>query len=128
MTPAITSPVETLNCGWRRLKGGVCWSEVCKPRIGALFAGRKVYVQGLDNDINTSVFTYGLESVNPDEYYNENLGPKRSAGRPLPDFGPLSKLTPGPCCRNTPGQITYFKFKGFRGYFDEPPPIPGWNP
>lgn len=105
--------------GWGVLVGSV------QTTYGALFAGRKVYVQGLDNDINTSVFTYGLESVNPDEYYNENLVlSDLPAGRYrvlVPFLGALLDHE----VEIRPGQITYFKFKGFRGYFDEPPPIPG---
>ena len=105
--------------GWGVLVGSV------QTTYGALFAGRKVYVQGLDNDINTSVFTYGLESVNPDEYYNENLVlSDLPAGRYrvlVPFLGALLDHE----VEIRPGQVTYFKFKGFRGYFDEPPPIPG---
>jgi murein DD-endopeptidase MepM/ murein hydrolase activator NlpD len=105
--------------GWGVLVGSV------QTTYGALFAGRKVYVQGLDNDINTSVFTYGLESVNPDEYYNENLVlSDLPAGRYrilVPFLGALLDHV----VEIRPGQITYFKFKGFRGYFDDPPPIPG---
>jgi murein DD-endopeptidase MepM/ murein hydrolase activator NlpD len=105
--------------GWGVLVGSV------QTTYGALFAGRKVYVQGLDNDINTSVFTYGLESVNPDEYYNENFVlSDLPAGRYrilVPFLGSLLDHV----VEIHPGQITYFKFKGFRGYFDAPPPIPG---
>jgi murein DD-endopeptidase MepM/ murein hydrolase activator NlpD len=105
--------------GWGVLVGSI------QTTYGALFAGRKVYVQGLDNDINTSVFTYGLESVNPDEYYNENLVlSDLPAGRYrvlVPFLGAFLDHE----VEIRPGQITYFKFKGFRGFFDEPPPIPG---
>jgi murein DD-endopeptidase MepM/ murein hydrolase activator NlpD len=105
--------------GWGVLVGSI------QTTYGALFAGRKVYVQGLENDINTSVFTYELESVNPDEYYDENLVlSDLPAGRYrvlVPFLGTLLDHE----VEIRPGQITYFKFKGFRGYFDEPPPIPG---
>lgn len=105
--------------GWGVLVGSV------QTTYGALFAGRKVYVQGLDNDINTSVFTYGLESVNPDEYYDENLVLSDLPAGRYRILVPFLNSLLDHVVEIRPGQITYFKFKGFRGYFDEPPPIPG---
>jgi hypothetical protein len=105
--------------GWGVLVGSI------QTTYGALFSGRKVYVQGLDNDINTSVFSYGLESVNPDEYYNENLVlSDLPAGRYRILIDYLGGLIDHEV-EIRPGQITYFKFKGFKGFFDEPPPVPG---
>jgi murein DD-endopeptidase MepM/ murein hydrolase activator NlpD len=105
--------------GWGVLVGSV------QTTYGALFAGRKIYVQGLDNDINTSVFTYGLESVNPDEYYNENLVLSDLPAGRYRILVPFLNSLLDHVVEVRPGQITYFKFKGFRGYFDDPPPIPG---
>jgi hypothetical protein len=107
--------------GWGVLVGSV------QTTYGALYAGKKIYVQGLDNDVNLSVFTYELESVHSDEYYDENLVlSDLPAGRYrvlVPFLGALLDHE----IEIRPGQITYFKFKGFRGFFDDPPPVPGMD-
>jgi murein DD-endopeptidase MepM/ murein hydrolase activator NlpD len=107
--------------GWGVLVGSV------QTTYGALYASRKVYVQGLDNDLNLSVYTYGLEAVQPDDYYNENLVlSDLPAGRYrvlVPFLGALLDHE----VEIQPGQVTYFKFKGFKGFFDDPPPVPGMD-
>jgi murein DD-endopeptidase MepM/ murein hydrolase activator NlpD len=105
--------------GWGVLAGSV------QTTYGTLYNSRKVYIQGLDNNINVSVYTYGLEAVQSDDYYNENMVlSDLPAGRYrvlIQFYGALLDHE----VEIRPGQVTYFKFKGFRGYFDEPPPIAG---
>jgi murein DD-endopeptidase MepM/ murein hydrolase activator NlpD len=107
--------------GWGVLVGSV------QTTYGALYDSKKVYVQGLDNDVNLSVYTYGLEAVQPDDYYNENLVlSDLPAGRYrvlVPFLGALLDHQ----VVVQPGQVTYFKFKGFKGFYDDPPPIPGMD-
>jgi murein DD-endopeptidase MepM/ murein hydrolase activator NlpD len=105
--------------GWGVLVGSVLTT------YGALHASQKVYVQSMDNDQSWSVYTYGKEAVQPDDYYGENLVlSDLPAGRYkvlVPYLGSLFDHE----VIIAPGQVTYFKFKGFRGFFDERPPVPG---
>ena len=105
--------------GWGVLAGSVLTTD------GELYSRQKVFVQSLDSDQSLSVYTYGKEGVYPDEYYGENLVlSDLPAGRYrvlVPYLGSLFDHE----VVISPGQVTYFKFKGFNGFFDEPPPIPG---
>jgi hypothetical protein len=83
-----------------------------------------VLLKSLDTEKQYSVKTYGPLTVNSDDYYKENvvLGDLPAGVYELNiPYGALNRKVN---IQILPGQITYFSFYGYRGYYFTLPPVP----
>jgi murein DD-endopeptidase MepM/ murein hydrolase activator NlpD len=83
-----------------------------------------VLLKSLDTEKQYIVKTYGPLTVNSDDYYKENvvLGDLPAGVYELNiPYGALNRKVN---IQILPGQITYFSFYGYRGYYFTLPPVP----
>ncbi len=83
-----------------------------------------VYIRALDTTREWTVYTYGPESVRPDDYYNENMViSDLPAGRYriAIQYGDANNYL---TVQIVPGQVTYFSFRGEHGYSRDLPLAP----
>ena len=84
-----------------------------------------VIVDSLDADRRWRVHTYGPNTVLPDPYYNENMVlSDLPAGKYRIMIQYLGSYLDHEI-EIKPGLVTYFSFKGYKGYYEIPPPLPG---
>ncbi len=84
-----------------------------------------ILIQGLDNNREWTVYTYGYGAVVPDPYYNENMVIGDLPAGKYQISVPYSDGTKRTEIEILPGQITYFSFRGSFGFSLTPPPTPG---
>jgi murein DD-endopeptidase MepM/ murein hydrolase activator NlpD len=103
--------------GWGVLVGRVMSTG------GAVLHYHQVIVRPVDNPKQYwLVYTYGPETVHPDDYFQENLVlsdlPAGKYVMQIPYFGYYFYFD----IEIQPGQVTYFTFRGYKGVTFEPPP------
>jgi hypothetical protein len=105
--------------GWGILVGRVMNSG------GLTLKNQLVVVESLENGQRWRIRTYGPEAVHSDEYYRENLVlSDLPAGRYLiylPTYSSWLQYE----VEIHPGEITYFTMKGYHGFTNKIPPMPG---
>jgi murein DD-endopeptidase MepM/ murein hydrolase activator NlpD len=105
--------------GWGVLVGTV------KSTGGLVLHYQQIILRAADNPQQFwVVYTYGPDTVHPDEYYQENLVlSDLPAGKyilQIPYFGYYFNFD----IEIYPGRVTYFTYRGYRGLSTDPPPTP----
>jgi murein DD-endopeptidase MepM/ murein hydrolase activator NlpD len=105
--------------GWGIIAGHVT------DTIGQPIYDQQIIITEPQSEQNWFAWSYGKTTVNSDSYYQENLviGDLPAGSYILrAAFGGMNFRTP---IEVHPGMVSYFSFRGYQGFFVEPPPAPG---
>ncbi|MFZ2098279.1 MAG: peptidoglycan DD-metalloendopeptidase family protein [Anaerolineales bacterium] len=105
--------------GWGIIAGRVT------DTVGQPIYDQQIIITEPQSEQNWFAWSYGKTTVNSDSYYQENLviGDLPAGSYILrAAFGGINFRAP---IEVHPGMVSYFSFRGYQGFFVEPPPAPG---